>query len=187
MEEGLLLSAGQEASRIAVACPGIDVIVLDQWRRDRADDEWLVSYLGDHLASCDDSCGSCPVYAASGGEDDPSSPSRLVTTLVRATSADLQNYDGAQRFLNCKSPAQYLRSFVNCFVGECHDRHSMLDELDYVVKFHVLFWRGHSDPAKKGRAYKKDIIDSVASAYSPGLRSLFLECVDSLQKKHGFL
>ncbi|MBT4651537.1 hypothetical protein HOC13_03365 [Candidatus Woesearchaeota archaeon] len=160
----------------------IEVVLLDQWRRERKDNEWRFTYLGDKIGSCDNVCESCPVYDVAGGEDDKEKQKdqQLITTLTLAEPEDLVNYDGDQRYLNCKSVQQYINSFINCFLGEMHARDGMLDELDYVVGFKVIYRKGGGDFETFEADIKKRVIEGSLKGYNEEHKELFKAAVKDM-------
>lgn len=182
-----LEEAKELAGIISIHCDLIDIILIDQWRRERNLDEWRLSYLGNRLAKCPNNCEACPVYKTVGGNDDPKDTRELITTLVLATNSDLQNYEGNQHCLNCKSLDQYTASFVNCFIGECDTKEKMLDELDYVVGFKVVYWCEGSNPDSLEEKMKSKIIAECLARYPPENQKIFIAAINELDSLKKYL
>src|SRR3989344_6394519 len=158
--------AEREVKRITSECNLIDIILLDQWKRNRESDEWRLTYLSDRIGNCSSNCQNCSVYEVSGGKDDSNSAQKLVITLIDASDELKALYAGGQQFLNCKSLDQYIASFATCFVTECHSLPAILDELDYVVRFKVVYWRGREELNTAESEVKKRIVNETIAAYS---------------------
>lgn len=177
VNKNLFDEAVRRAKLIAQNCSSVNLIFLDQWRRSREEDKWRLTYLGDDIGCCSSDCLNCPIFWSCGGMDDPFDENKLVTTLVLATKSDLRNYDGRQVYLNCKSLDQYVISFVNCFVGSCHNRVTMLDELDYVAGFKVVYSRDEIDLTTLEMRIKERIIKGCLLRYSEKEKEIFSAAV----------
>ena len=187
MKNPPLEEAKELARVISTDCDLIDVILLDQWRRNRDKDEWRLTYLGNYLANCSNNCETCQVYKVVGGNDNPKDDRKLITTVVLATDSDIQNYEGNQRCLNCKSLDQYVTSFVNCFIGECDTKEKMLDELDYVVNFKVVYWREESNLNALGEKMKARIIKECLAKYAKEKQEIFIAVINELNPLKKYL
>ena len=176
MNPELLKKAIILAERIRKECPTIDIILLDQWRRSRKKDEWRLTYLSSVVSDCSNTCSTCPVYTTSGGEDNKQESSQLITTLVRASTEDLQNFSGNQIFLNCKSRQQYIDSFVNCFTIGCLSKTDMIDELDYVKSFRTVYDSKEPLDASESKI-KQEIINRCIKQYPDKIKRLFIESI----------
>jgi C_GCAxxG_C_C family probable redox protein len=183
-----ILSRANEAiiNILAKSEDTIETIILDQWRVAEKRGQWRLTYGGYYIENCDNKCETCKVYSATGGEDIKGN-SQFRTTLVKATEDDINNYDGKQVHLNCKTTDQYVNSFISCFVNdpECIKEEDVSHELDY-LNFKLIYMKNVDEkdlPIEEKKIKDKIIQGVIKNKEYENRKELFI----SLAKEKGLL
>lgn len=116
---------------------GLSDAILDDWGGGPR-----IIYGGYYVENCCSHCVVCPLHLAVGVDDETDHSLRLRTTLCLPNKRQATLVHARHRFLNCKTPYQYMECFVQWCLCYCESEELLLAELDWIRGFRVLMIRG---------------------------------------------
>lgn len=137
----------------------LNAVFLDDWNTGDAKGSRLI-YDAHCVSSCQNYCQTCPLFQLV-GEDNPSLSMNFRTTLCHSTPEQNALFTGKQKYLNCKTIAQYQECFALWMLKKCPTEESLLAELAWIKNFRLIYYAGAMETnslAKREAAIKRHII-----------------------------
>ncbi len=156
--------ARELTTRIREQVPGITSVIFDTWgEHEHPRIVWGYEH-------CDHNCESCPLFQAVGMDPNKEILQSLpfALTLERAAERQLELFPSKEPMLNCKGLMDYLNAYAEWFIHECLTEHELIDEVDWVSKFRMLYMNGIEDPDELTvfeRLARQQVIISVYLRY----------------------
>jgi len=159
--------ARKEIERIAKAVP-LTTAILDNWNTQEGQRTVRVIYSGSFTQTCESQCEACPLFQTVGEDLYPKDiqEPNFVTSLCEATNAHHELFTpwAVQRFLNCKTSAQYEEAYVRYVLVVCLGFGKLLAELLWIKEFRLLLYPGcetQEDLFKEEWLMKERIIEKI--------------------------
>jgi len=134
----------EEAQRFAILSKDIldiRVAVLGDWHTGGKKGGRII-YDTPSVAACSSGCANCFMMNFLDEDKVEDNDVQLWTSLCVATQQHHDIFPSKQRCLNCKTFEQYQESFIRYTVVECIEKQDLIDEIDLINSFRLLYYNG---------------------------------------------
>lgn len=119
--------------------------ILDDWNTREGIHGARIIYGASFVAGCNSKCSECPLFQRVGEDTPQETGINFKTSLCLATDAQLNLFASKQKYLNCKTLAEYQEAYAVYIAEVCTSQELIEAELDWVKGFRLLFLDGKSD------------------------------------------
>lgn len=109
------------------------LVVLDKWRGFRL----VVDTVGSR--KCQNNCQSCRNFQLFGEQQSGLKEEGFIPELKRWTEKQDKDLYGPERYLQCKTLDRYAECYIRCLLEDCSTKEAVLEELQLVRQFTVLY------------------------------------------------